>query len=105
MLLFSLIPSRYKVWLLQISKSPGFGSVLYKVRAVSSAGEPGSHRRLDETENLSPQDWIRDYMKEVGLHLPVYQAQFYLGVSLVLYIPTAVSPEPCDRDVNELVIS
>lgn len=44
-------------------------------------------------------------MKEVGLHLPVYQAQFYLGVSLVLYIPTAVSPEQCDRDVNELVIS
>lgn len=29
-------------------KAPGFGSALYKVRAVSSAGEPGSHRRLDE---------------------------------------------------------
>lgn len=31
-------------------KARGIGSALYKVRAVSSVGEPGSHRRLDEME-------------------------------------------------------
>lgn len=50
---------------------------------------------------------MQEDMKEVGLHLPARQAQFDRDAALILdpLRTTAVSPEPCDRDVNEFVIS
>lgn len=50
---------------------------------------------------------MQEDMKEVGLHLPAHQAQFYRDAALILdpLRTTVVSPEPCGRDVNEFVIS